>query len=84
MKRKTSLYLSLLLLCTFAIVLSLNSCGGNSATNTGPIQPGKIEHVVVIFQENRTPDNLFQDPTLIAKGADIAAVASTPGARPFH
>ncbi len=73
MKRKTSLYLSLLLLCTFAIVLSLNSCGGNSATNTGPIQPGKIEHVVVIFQENRTPDNLFQDPALIAKGADIAS-----------
>jgi phospholipase C len=27
--------------------------------------------VVVIFQENRTPDNLFQDPALIAKGADI-------------
>jgi phospholipase C len=32
-----------------------------------------IQHVVVIFQENRTPDNLFQDPILIARGADIAA-----------
>jgi len=31
-----------------------------------------IQHVVVIFQENRTPDNLFQDPVLIARGADIA------------
>jgi phospholipase C len=31
-----------------------------------------IQHVVVIFQENRTPDNLFQDPILIARGADIA------------
>jgi phospholipase C len=31
-----------------------------------------IRHVVVIFQENRTPDNLFQDPVLIAAGADIA------------
>jgi hypothetical protein len=30
-----------------------------------------IEHVVVIFQENRTPDNLFQDPVLIGRGADI-------------
>jgi phospholipase C len=30
-----------------------------------------IEHVVVIFQENRTPDNLFQDPVLISRGADI-------------
>ena len=34
---------------------------------------GKIQHVVVIFQENRTPDNLFHDPVLIAKGADIAS-----------
>jgi hypothetical protein len=28
---------------------------------------------VIIFQENRTPDNLFHDPALIAKGADIAS-----------
>src|SRR5208282_3585700 len=26
-----------------------------------------------IFMENRTPDNLFQDPNLIANGADIAS-----------
>jgi hypothetical protein len=26
---------------------------------------------VVIFQENRTPDNLFQDPVLVKNGADI-------------
>jgi phospholipase C len=32
-----------------------------------------IQHIVVIFQENRTPDNLFQDPVLIAAGADIAS-----------
>lgn len=32
-----------------------------------------IQRVVIIFQENRTPDNLFQDPVLIARGADIAA-----------
>jgi phospholipase C len=31
-----------------------------------------IQHVVVIFQENRTPDNLFQDPVLIKNGAEIA------------
>jgi len=30
-----------------------------------------ITHVVVIFQENRSPDNLFQDPNLINKGAEI-------------
>jgi phospholipase C len=33
----------------------------------------QIENVVVIFQENRTPDNLFQDPVLINEGADIAS-----------
>ncbi len=32
-----------------------------------------IQHVVIIFQENRTPDNLFQDPVLISQGADIAS-----------
>ncbi len=31
-----------------------------------------IQHVIIIVQENRTPDNLFQDPTLITNGADIA------------
>ena len=31
-----------------------------------------IQHIVVIFQENRTPDNLFQDLVLIKNGADIA------------
>jgi phospholipase C len=40
---------------------------------SNPRQSGSqvIQHVVVIFQENRTPDNLFQDPNLIANGADI-------------
>jgi len=50
--------------------------GGNgsaaSATITVGGSVGKIQHVVVIFQENRTPDNLFQDPVLISNGADIA------------
>lgn len=32
-----------------------------------------IEHIVVIFQENRSTDNMFQDPVLIAHGADIAS-----------
>ncbi len=32
----------------------------------------KFQHVVILFQENRTPDNLFQDSKLIAAGADIA------------
>ena len=31
-----------------------------------------IHHVIVIFQENRSVDNLFHDEKLIAAGADIA------------
>ena len=42
----------------------------NSAPLTLAVQ-SKIQHIVVIFQENRTPDNLFQDPVLIQRGADI-------------
>src|SRR5580700_8359760 len=33
--------------------------------------PTPIRHIIVIVQENRTPDNLFQDATLINNGADI-------------
>src|SRR5450631_346852 len=50
--------------------------GGNGSTASASITvagaSGKIVHVVVIFQENRSTDNLFQDPVLISRGADIA------------
>lgn len=42
-------------------------------------QNSAIQHVIVVIQENRTPDNLFQDPNLIADGADI--VAKTTGGK---
>jgi phospholipase C len=32
-----------------------------------------FQHIVIIFQENRTPDNLFHDSVLISRGADIAS-----------
>jgi phospholipase C len=35
----------------------------------------KFQHIVIIVQENRTPDNMFQDPILIAEQADISASA---------
>jgi phospholipase C len=44
-------------------LVSFNGCGSDNPP---------IQHVVIIFQENRTPDNLFQDPVLIKRGADIA------------
>jgi len=31
-----------------------------------------IKHVIVVIQENRTPDNLFQDINLVNAGGDIA------------
>jgi phospholipase C len=44
-----------------------------TAATAGWPPAGTIKHVVVIVQENRTPDNLFHDPVLIARGADIAS-----------
>ena len=61
----------------FAIGLVLNSggCGGGTTAPPAPPPPpppspfgDKIQHVVVIFQENRTPDNLFHG----LPNADIA------------
>jgi len=35
-----------------------------------------VQHVIVVIQENRTPDNLFQDTTLYNKLADILPAGS--------
>jgi phospholipase C len=66
-----------LLFIAETLLLASNGCGfsaggSSSATLSGSVAPGKIQHVVIIFQENRTPDNLFHDPVLMARGADIA------------
>ncbi len=45
--------------------------GTQQASAKVTISTNKILHVVVIFQENRSPDNLFQDPKLITAGANI-------------
>ena len=58
--------------------ISVSGADANKeAPRNGPqtvslIAAAVIQRVVVIFQENRTPDNLFQDPVLIGRGADIA------------
>jgi phospholipase C len=59
-------------ICVSSVLITLNGCGG---ANNQQMQfpPGKINHVVIIFQENRTPDNLFHDPVLMGRGADIAS-----------
>jgi phospholipase C len=50
--------------------LAISGCaaGGSSSSTPPPPAQGKISHVVIIFQENRTPDNLFHG----LPGADIA------------
>ncbi len=62
---------------TYAV--SLTGSGANSLAPSNGAQTltlttaAVIEHIVVIFQENRTPDNLFHDSVLISRGADIAS-----------
>jgi phospholipase C len=58
------------------------SLTGSDASKTAPsngtqkltlIEAAVFQHIVIIFQENRSVDNLFQDPVLISRGADIAS-----------
>src|SRR5215469_18144892 len=71
MGRAAFLYLLLLGSICAAILLGANGCSNGNPSSMNPIQASKIQHVVIVFQENRTPDNLFQDPVLITAGADI-------------
>jgi phospholipase C len=72
MGRTTLLYVLLIGAAGGAVLLATNGCSnGNPFLN--PSRDAKIQHVVIVFQENRTPDNLFQDQVLIGAGADIAS-----------
>src|SRR5271168_1761585 len=73
MTRSPCLLASIVLAGAAGVLLNLNGCGVSSdGAQTQSQQPTPIQHVVIIFQENRTTDNMFQDPVLIARGADIA------------
>ncbi len=58
---------------------SVTAIDGNKLTpSNGPqtltlTAAAVLQHVVVIFQENRSPDILFHDSVLISRGADIAS-----------
>jgi phospholipase C len=60
---------------TQTYVATAKGAGGSdqASATVGVSVPGSISHVVVLFQENRSTDNLFHDPNLIAAGADIAS-----------
>ncbi|HUE50771.1 MAG TPA: alkaline phosphatase family protein [Terriglobales bacterium] len=68
MTRSTMLLFWGLLVLTAGFLLALEGCGGSGGSSPLP-SSGKIQHVVVIFQENRTPDNLFHG----LPNADIAS-----------
>ena len=70
---------------TAGFLVGLSGCGSVGNHATPPPTPGKINHVVIIFQENRTPDNLFgADAKLIANGADIASSGKNFAHHPFR
>ena len=71
MRRTAFIRIFVPLVAVSELLLILNDCGGPNTSDKIP--PGIIQHVIIIFQENRTPDNLFHDPVLIARGADIAS-----------
>jgi phospholipase C len=69
---------------TGTVTVTISGVSGSVTSNTtlsltveGQIKTGAISHVVIIVQENRTPDNLFHDPALITAGADIASQGKT-------
>jgi|SRR5579863_5056971 phospholipase C len=77
MVRSKLLIFLALLACVAGVLVSLNGCGGSSSKqDITPPPPGKIEHVIVIFQENRTPDNLFQGLCTTNNGVSTCGTAS--------
>jgi phospholipase C len=58
---------------TYPVTVTATSGSTNHGAPVTLVVQTKIQHVVVIFQENRTPDNLFHDQNLINAGADIAS-----------
>jgi phospholipase C len=83
MSRTMGVALCCLLLFIGLFLLSLNGCGSSGTSSPAVVPPPtnaqQIQHIVIIFQENRSPDNLFQDPKLIAAGADIKNVGVASG-----
>ena len=51
----------------------------NGAQSLSLVTAAVFQHIVVIFQENRTPDNLFHDLTLKNNGADISFTGNSFG-----
>jgi len=67
---------------TYAIAVNASDANQLAPSNGAQslnLTTSSVEHIVIIVQENRTPDNLFHDPVLMANGADIASTGLTSG-----
>jgi hypothetical protein len=70
MNRSASLSILILLFCAVAFFMSLNGCSGISSSSTPITVPSpslKIQHVVIIFQENRTRQSVSRSGTDLAR-----------------
>jgi phospholipase C len=77
MNRLALVTLSILLIGTSVFLLSLNGCSSGTTTAiTVPPPISQIQHVVIIFQENRTPDNLFQGLCIAPYGSPSACATN--------
>jgi phospholipase C len=86
MSRLALVSFSILLFGTAAFLLSLNGCGGGSSSTanlTIPPPNSKIQHVVIIFQENRSTDNLFQGLCISPYGNPSSCNSTNPTASQY-
>lgn len=58
---------------TTTITATYAAISGTTTLTVTGTSSTPIQHIVIIFQENRSTDNLFHDPVLIARGADLAS-----------
>jgi phospholipase C len=85
MSRLALVSIFVLLLAAAGVLLSLNGCGG--AGGGGGVSLAStnydLPHVVIIFQENRTPDNLFQGLCLPPNGSSSSCSSLSPTASQY-
>jgi phospholipase C len=83
MNRLAVVSIATVLLGAAGFLLSLNGCGGVGNAGGHATFPGlKIQHVVIIFQENRSPDNLFQGLCIPPYGS-ASACSTNPTASQY-
>jgi len=84
MSRTALVSISILLLGAAGFLLSMNGCGGVSNSHSVKLPPNyNLPHVVIIFQENRTPDNLFQGLCLPPNGSSSSCNSTSPSASQY-